>query len=108
MKKMYVLFYPVLIVCMISCANKSSDAGEPVSTVPAPSAVPATPPVQRTPPAEIKKDRVQVKDKDTARTNISFGQHGASVKTKKGTGVSVNDNGVKVGTKDVNIDFQKN
>ena len=37
------------------------------------------------------------------KTNISVGPGGASVDTKKGTQVKVDSNGVKVGTKDVNI-----
>jgi hypothetical protein len=56
-----------------------------------------------------KKDNVEVKEvpKDTPRTSISVGKSGAEVKTKSGTGVSVDDKGVRIGTKDVKIDVKK-
>jgi hypothetical protein len=92
-----------IVLAMFSCSNASNDKAEPTTTTPA--APPATPPVA---PAQPKKDNVKVEvKKDTPRTEISIGQKGGSIKTKKGTGVSIDDKGLKVGSKDVKIDIKK-
>lgn len=105
MKKTHFL-YAAILFCTISCSNQTTEKNEPVNVTPA-STPPATPPVKSTPPATIKKDHVEVKKNDTARTEISIGQQGGSIKTKKGTGVSLDKNGIKVGSKDVKIDIRK-
>lgn len=43
---------------------------------------------------------------DTSRTTISIGKDGGGFENKKGTGVAVDKNGVKVKTKDLKIDIK--
>lgn len=116
MKKVNVLFYSVVFTCLISCSNQtsdSSDTNDPVTTV-SPATSPAIPPVNKavTPPVKTtqapeKKEPVEVKTGDTPRTEISIGQKGGSIKTKKGSDISVDDKGVKIGSKDVRIDIKR-
>ena len=100
---MHSLIFAAIVLVAISCSNSNNDKAEPTTTTPA--APPATPPAT---PAETKKDHVEVEvKKDTPRTEISIGEKGGSIKTKKGTGISVDEKGVKVGSKDVKIDIKK-
>ena len=93
-----------MILGFISCSNQNGEKTAPLVT-PA-SQPPATPPAAASSPATVEKDHVEVKEKDTVRTEISIGQQGGSIKTKKGTGVSLDKNGIKVGSKDVKIDIK--
>lgn len=114
MKKVNVLFYSVVFTCLISCSDETSDSNNPVTTV-QPETSPATPPVNKavTPPVKAapqtaeKKDPVEVKTRDTPKTEISIGQKGGSIKTKKGSDISIDDKGVKIGSKDVRIDIKR-
>lgn len=117
MKKVNVLFYAVVLSCLISCSDETTDSSginNPVTTV-QPETSPATPPVNKavTPPVKAapqvaeKKDPVEVKTRDTPRTEISIGQKGGSIKTKKGSDISIDDKGVKIGSKDVRIDIKR-
>ncbi len=114
MKKVNILFYAAAFVCVSSCSDQtsaSSDSNNPVTTV-SPSTAPATPPVNKavTPPtvqAPEKKEPIEVKVRDTPKTEISIGQKGGSIKTKKGSDISIDDKGVKIGSKDVRIDIKR-
>jgi len=87
----------LVVSCSDNTTEKSSTTSDTTTTTPpAPKQEYAAPP---------SKDNVEVK-KDTPRTEISVGKDGAAVKTKKGTGVSVDKKGVKVGSKDVKIDIK--
>jgi hypothetical protein len=115
MKKITVLFVTALFL-MVSCADQANsgdgnNSGDTVSnadrstgsedrTTP-----PATPPQEYSaPPSKVEPEEVV---KDTAKTSISVGKDGAAVKTKKGTGVSYDKEGVKVNSKDVKIDIKR-
>jgi len=117
MKKVNILFYAVVFSCLISCSDETTDSSgmnDPVTTV-QPESPPATPPVNKavTPPVKTapqaaeKKETVEVKTRDTPRTEISIGQKGGSIRTKKGSDISVDDKGVKIGSKDVLIDIKR-
>lgn len=116
MKKVNVLFYAVVFNFLISCSDETTDSSginDPVTTV-QPETSPATPPVNKavTPPVKAveppeKKEPVEVKIRDTPKTEISIGQKGGSVKTKKGSDISIGESGVKIGTKDVRIDIKR-
>ena len=113
-KKVNVFFYALIFVCVSSCSDETTDTSDikdPVTTV-QPETPPATPSVNKavTPPsvqAAEKKEPVEVKIKDTPRTEISIGQKGGSIKTKKGSDISIDDRGVKIGSKDVRIDIKR-
>lgn len=116
MKKVNILFYTVVFIFVSSCSDQtsdSSDTNDPVTTV-SPATSPATPPVNKavTPPVKAAqapetKEPVEVKTRDTPRTEISIGQKGGSIKTKKGSDISIDDKGVKIGSKDVRIDIKR-
>lgn len=98
MKKIYVIAYSVLVVCLLSCSDQATEKNESVKSEPAKTSV--------TTPPTVVNEQVEVKIKETPKTEISIGQQGGSVKTKNGTDVSLDKKGVKVGTKDVNIDIK--
>lgn len=106
MKNIYYCFYAAIFLCFVSCSNETTEKNEPVKSAPA-STPPATPPANEIPQTPVKKEQVEVKKTDTSRTEITIGQQGGSIKTKKGTGVSLDKNGIKVGSKDVKIDIKK-
>jgi len=101
---------------MVSCADQAnsgdgntaadSSSNAEISTSPDNRTTPpATPPQEYSaPPSKVDPDDVV---KDTPRTSISVGKEGASVKTKKGTGVSYDKEGVKINSKDVKVDIRR-
>ena len=113
MKKITGLFAAFSLFLMVSCADANSDADHSadssdveISTSPDNRTTPpATPPQEYSaPPSKVDPDDVV---KDTPRTSISVGKEGASVKTKKGTGVSYDKEGVKINSKDVKVDIRR-
>ena len=115
--KKYLFLVLIPSVCLfISCANQSADSAadhkdsvtnadktrEPSETRTTP---PATPAEEYAAPPSKATTKEAVKD--TPRTSISIGKEGASVKTKKGTGVSYDKTGIKVDRKDVKIDIKR-
>jgi hypothetical protein len=115
MKKITVLFATALFL-MFSCADQAdsgngNDSGDTAtnadrSTVPKDRTTPPATPAEEyaAPPSKAEPADVV---KDTPRTTISVGKDGAAVKTKKGTGVSYDKKGVKVKSKDVDIDIKR-
>ena len=113
MKKITGLF-AFSFLLMVSCAdadgdgNNSADSNSnaEISTSPENRTTPpATPPQEYSaPPSKAGADEVV---KDTPRTSISVGKEGASVKTKKGSGVSYDKEGVKINSKDVKEDIRR-
>jgi hypothetical protein len=101
---------------MVSCAdqansgngNNSGDSKSNAdrSTVPNDRTTPpATPPQEYSGPPSQADEKALVKD--TPRTSVSVGKDGASVKTKKGTGVSYDKEGVKINSKDIKVDIKR-
>jgi hypothetical protein len=110
--KLFKLSGLVAIMCFVmSCSNQASDnntATEESTTVET-EKVESTPPQEYSAPASDADvdDAVKADKSDTAKTSISIGKDGASVKTKKGDGVSYDKEGVKVDRKDVKIDIKR-
>ena len=113
MKKITGLFAAFSFFLVVSCADANSDADNSADTSNA--AISTSPDKRTTPPATPPQEysappsKVDVDDvvKDTPRTSISVGKEGASVKTKKGTGVSYDKEGVKINSKDVKVDIRR-
>ncbi len=105
MKKVYLVLFSGLVLGVLSCSNEKTDKAQDTTTPETVSPAPA--PVSKTTAPVRRTDRVEVEVKETPKTEISIGQSGGSVKTKKGTSVKVDDKGVNVGTKDVLIDIKK-
>jgi hypothetical protein len=114
MKKITGLF-ALSFFLMVSCGDAANGGGNntadsnsnaEISTSPEDRTTPpATPPQEYSaPPSKVDVDEVV---KDTPRTSISVGREGASVKTKKGTGVSYDKEGVKINSKDVKVDIKR-
>ena len=120
MKKISLAAIAAVYFFMTSCSNQATEQttnkdsvvtshqettpASPSTTVTTP---PATPPEENAPASSSKPQQIESKPVDSPKTSISIGKNGASVKTKKGTGVSVDQGGLKVQHKDVNIDFKK-
>ncbi|MEJ7736299.1 MAG: hypothetical protein WKF97_02630 [Chitinophagaceae bacterium] len=105
MKKFYPSFFASFFIFVAACSNESPTTNAPLTPAPLAKTPPATPPASS--PAQTKKETVVIKQLDTPRTTVSFGKSGGSVKTKKGTEVSVGQGGVNIGTKDVKIDIKR-
>ena len=96
-----------LVFFVVSCSNEASDNNSAsqgtsnTTTTP-----PATPPQEYSAPPS-KADAKDAVKSDTPKTSISVSKDGASVKTKKGTGVSYDKKGVKVENKDVKVDIKR-
>lgn len=56
---------------------------------------------------EAVQDSPRKATEDTTKTTISVGKGGASVKTKSGKGVAVDDKGVRVESKKVKVDIKR-
>ena len=92
MKSIISYLIPCTLIALIACNNGDEKAETKNTTTETTTTTPAsTTPASTTPKEEPKK------------TNVSVGPGGASVDTKKGTSVKVDSNGVKLGTKGVNI-----
>ena len=97
-----------MLFLVMSCANEASDnnaAAEGTSSSDT-ATIPPTPPQEYSAPPS-KADVDDATKPDTAKTSISVGKDGASVKTKKGDGVSYDKEGIKVDRKDVKIDIKR-
>jgi hypothetical protein len=117
MKKYSILFIAAAFSILASCADQSADSsgtgGDSLTnaeksgtgTNNAETTPPATPAEEyAAPPSKVTPAEAA---KDSPRTSISVGKDGASVKTKKGTGVSYDKGGIKVERKDVKIDIKR-
>jgi hypothetical protein len=112
MKKYPFLFLVSSLSLLFSCADQSADStaiDKDTASRTAPADTRTTPPATpaqeyAAPPSKASADDAV---KDTPRTSISIGKDGASVKTKKGTGVSYDKKGIKVDGKDVKIDIKR-
>lgn len=101
MKKFYFLFCAAFFFSIVGCSNESPATTSPATSTP----VTSTPPAK--PLAQKKQEKIVVVQRaDTAKTTVSLGKSGGSVKTKKGTEVTVGQ-GVIIGTKDVKIDIKR-
>jgi hypothetical protein len=109
------LLFAAAIVAFFACSNNATEEtsvsnSDTTTKLPeTPAEVSPAPPSQGKPSDAVKQEPVVVKQKveDTPRTSISIGKTGAEVKTKKGTGVSVDNKGVKVNNKDIKIDIKR-
>jgi hypothetical protein len=107
MKKFALAFLVSAVFGCISCKEDTSKTEQPLS-----------PAENSGPPTESKRNNESIQDSpktatpqktaaDTSKTSITVGSQGASVKTKRGTGVSVGNKGVNVESKKVKIDIKK-
>ena len=95
-----------LVFLVVSCSNEASDSNSSQGTSNTTTTPPATPPQEYSAPPS-KADAKDAVKSDTPKTSISVSKDGASVKTKKGTGVSYDKKGVKVENKDVKVDIKR-
>lgn len=95
MKKFALIFLSAMIFAVASC--KDEPENDPQVPVPVDNSGPTT---------ETERATEAAKD-STDKTTISVGKEGASVKTKKGTGVSVDKKGVNVESKKVKVDIKR-
>jgi hypothetical protein len=105
--KLVRLSLAALVLFVVSCSNEASDNNSTSQgTSDTTTTAPATPPQEYSAPPS-KADAKDAVEADTSKTSISLGKDGASVKTKKGTGVSYDKKGVKVESKDVKVDIKR-
>jgi hypothetical protein len=103
MKTNYFYFFAMVLLAACSDQNTTGRAEAPAIVAPAPAAPPAETPTIKRVEAEKKETVKPVAEKP--KTTIRLEKTGGSIQTKKGTGVSVGEKGVKIGSRDVDIDI---
>jgi hypothetical protein len=103
MKTNYLYLFAIVLLAACSDTNTANNTQPPATVAPAPEAAPEAKSTTTHVEAE-KKEKVKPAA-DTAKTTIRLEKTGGSIHTKKGTGVSVGEKGVKIGSKDVDIDI---
>jgi hypothetical protein len=103
MKTNYLFLFAIVLLAACSDSNTANNAEAPATVAPAPVAPPAETPTTKH--VEVEKKEKVKPAADTAKTTIRLEKTGGSIHTKKGTGVSVGEKGVKIGSRDVDIDI---